>query len=78
MSDHYELIELITGTAALRSFGSSRRARSEQNRSPSIARRHGVAPTFSMTAALDGEEGAVPVGWDELMVGTSDGRLLAS
>ncbi len=84
MSDEYQRIELITGTARRRRWSADEKLRivSESLESgetiSSVARRNGVAANLLYRwRRLMSEGGAVAVGVDEAVVGTSEVRRLA-
>ena len=83
MSDDYQRIELITGTARRRRWTTEQKLRIiEESFEPgetvsSVARRHGVAPNLLYRwRRLMVEGGATAVGSDETVVGTSEVRRL--
>jgi transposase len=83
MSDDYQRIEVITGTARRRSWSTERKLRIiEENMAPgetvsSVARRNGVAPNLLYRRRrLMSEAGAAAVGSDEPAVGSSQVRRL--
>src|SRR5262245_7827073 len=83
MSDDYQRIELITGTARRRRWTTEQKLRIiEASCEPgesvsSVARRHGVAPNLLYRwRRLMAQGGAVAVGSDEPLVGNSEVRRL--
>jgi transposase len=83
MSDDYQRIELITGTARRRYWSTEQKLRIiEQSFEPgetvsSVARRHGVAANLLYRwRRLMSEGGATAVGSDESVVGSSEVRKL--
>lgn len=84
MSDDYQRIELITGTARRRRWTTEQKLRIiEASYAPgesvsSVARRHGVAPNLLYRwRRLMAEGGVAAVGSDETVVGSSEVRRLA-
>jgi len=81
MSDDYQRIELITGTARRRYWSTEQKLRIiEQSFEPgetvsSVARRHGVAANLRWRRLMS-EGGATAVGSDEPVVGNSEVRKL--
>jgi transposase len=83
MSDDYQRIELITGTARRRHWTTDQKLRIiDESLAPgesvsSVARRHGVAPNLLYRwRRLMAEGGAMAVGSDESVVGSSEVRRL--
>jgi|SRR5579871_112768 transposase len=83
MSDDYQRIELITGTMRRRHWTTEQKLRIiDESFAPgesvsSVARRHGVAPNLLYRwRRLMAEGGAVAVGSDEAVVGSSEVRRL--
>ena len=83
MSEDYQRIEVITGTARRRSWSAERKLRIiEESLAPgetisSVARRNGVAPNLLYRwRRLMSEGGAIAVGSDEPVVGSSEVRRL--
>ena len=83
MSQEYQRIEVITGTARRRHWSTEQKLRIiEESFEPgetvsSVARRHGVAPNLLFRwRRLLSEGGAAAVGSDEPVVGTSQVRRL--
>ena len=83
MSDDYQRIELITGTARRRYWSTEQKLRIiEESFEPgetvsSVARRNGVAPNLLYRwRRLMSEGGAAAVGSDEPVVGSSEVRRL--
>ena len=83
MSDDYQRIELITGTARRRRWTTEQKLRIiEASYAPgesvsSVARRHGVAPNpLYRWRRLMTEGGVTVVGSDETVVGSSEVRRL--
>jgi transposase len=83
MSDDYQRIELITGTARRRRYTTEQKLRIiEASCEPgesvsSVARRHGVAPNLLYRwRRLMAQGGAAAVGSDEAVVGNSEVRRL--
>lgn len=83
MSEDYQRIEVITGTARRRSWSAEQKLRIiEESLAPgetvsSVARRNGVAPNLLYRwRRLMSEGGATAVGSDEAVVGASEVRRL--
>jgi len=83
MSDDYQRIELITGMARRRHWTTEQKLRIiDESLAPgesvsSVARRHGVAPNLLYRwRRLMAEGGAMAVGSDESVVGSSEVRRL--
>ena len=82
MSEEYQRIELITGTARRRHWSTEQKLRIEESFEPgetvsSAARRHGVAPNLLYRwRRLMSEGGVAAVGSDEPVVGSSEVRKL--
>ena len=83
MSDDYQRIELITGTARRRRWTTEQKLRIIEasyalgESVSSVARRHGVAPNlFYRWRRLMAEGGVAAVGSDEPVVGSSEVRRL--
>jgi len=83
MSDEYQRIEVITGTARRRRWTADRKLRIiEESFEPgetvsAVARRHGVAPNLLFRwRRLMSEGGTIAVGSDEGVVGASEVRRL--
>ena len=83
MSDDYQRIELITGTARRRRWTTEQKLRIIETSYPpgesvsSVARRHGVAPNLLYRwRRLMAEGGVAAVGSDEPVVGSSEVRRL--
>lgn len=83
MSDDYQRIEVITGTMRRRHWTTEQKLRIiDESFAPgesvsSVARRHGVAPNLLYRwRRLMAEGGAVAVGSDEPVVGSSEVRRL--
>ena len=83
MSDTYQRIELITGTARRRRWTTEQKLQIiEESFDPgetvsSVARRHGVAPNLLFRwRRLLNEGGATAVGSDEPVIGSSEVRKL--
>ena len=83
MSQEYQRIEVITGTARRRRWSTEQKLRiMEESFEPgetvsSVARRHGVAPNLLFRwRRLMNEGGVTAVGSDEPVVGTSQVRRL--
>ena len=82
MSEDYQRIELITGTARRRHWSTEEKLRIiEESVEPgetvsSVARRRGVAPNLYRWRRLMSEGGVTAVGSDEPVVGNSEVRKL--